>query len=82
MMNDAELALVVEDLQALIGLSVSGLWQPARDRVVVGIGDRTHLLCVPRGPVARMHTIARRPRNPPRPFSFQGACRSRLRGRA
>ncbi|HHO54667.1 MAG TPA: DUF814 domain-containing protein [Deltaproteobacteria bacterium] len=80
-MNEAELACVVADLQALLGATVSGIWQPARDRVVVGLGDRCSLLLVPRGPVARMHSIHRRPRNPPRPFSFQGACRSRLRGR-
>ncbi len=28
-----------------------------------------------------MHSIHRRPKNPQKPFSFQGACRSRLRGR-
>lgn len=80
-MNEAELTRVVEDLQSLVGASLSGIWQPARDRVVLGLGDRCSLLLVPRGPVARMHSIHRRPKNPPRPFSFQGACRSRLRGR-
>ncbi|MBX2798793.1 MAG: NFACT family protein [Myxococcales bacterium] len=80
-MNEAELAAVVEDLQSAIGAPLSGLWQPARDRVVVGLSGGPLLLLVPRGPVARIHSIGRRPKNPPRPFSFQGACRSRLRGR-
>lgn len=79
--NEAELAAVVEDLQRAIGAPLSGLWQPSRDRVVVGLSNGPLLLLVPRGPVARFHSISRRPKNPPRPFSFQGACRSRLRGR-
>ncbi len=79
-MNDAELAAVASELERRVGLSASGLWQPSRDRVVLGLGDRTFLLMVPRGPLARVHTITRRPKNPPRPFSFQGACRAHLRG--
>lgn len=79
-MNDAELVRVIDALQARIGAPFSGAWQPARDRVVIGLGDH-HLLIVPRGPFARLHTIGRRPRNPPRPFSFQGALRAHLGGR-
>lgn len=79
-MNDAELAAVVAELQPLVGSSVSGLWQPSRDRVILGLADRLYLLMVPRGPLARLHTESRRPRNPSKPYSFQGACRARLRG--
>lgn len=79
-MNEAELSAVVDDLQSLVGTAYHNVWQPARDRVVVGLSDGTHLLLVPRGSHARVHPVRRRPKNPPRPFSFQGACRSRLRG--
>lgn len=78
-MNGEELVRVIGDLQRLVGIPVAGVWQPARDRVVLGIGD-DNLLLVPRGPHARVHTIAGRPRNPARPFSFQGACRAHLVG--
>ncbi|MFK7927185.1 MAG: NFACT family protein [Myxococcota bacterium] len=78
-LNDTELMHVVESLQPLVGRSVANVWQPARDRVVLGLGDRL-LLLVPRGPYARLHTVSSRPKNPANPFSFQGACRSMLRG--
>lgn len=78
-MNDSELDRVVLDLQDLAGSGISGVWQPRRDRVVLGLGDR-RLLLVPRGPYARLHTIRGRPRNPAHPFSFQGACRATLHG--
>jgi predicted ribosome quality control (RQC) complex YloA/Tae2 family protein len=77
--HEEELVRVVADLQRLVGQPVQGVWQPARDRVVIGIGDEL-LLLVPRGPHARLHTVRDRPKNPQRPFSFQGACRSRLVG--
>jgi len=79
-MNEAELAAVVDDLQSLVGAAYHNVWQPARDRVVLGLSDGTNLLMVPRGPLARLHPVRRRPRNPARPFSFQGAGRARLRG--
>jgi predicted ribosome quality control (RQC) complex YloA/Tae2 family protein len=79
-MNDAEIERVVNDLQYLVGASLQTLWQPARDRVVMGFSEGTLLLLVPRGPLARLHSVDRRPKNPPKPFSFQGACRSRLHG--
>lgn len=79
-MNDAEITAVAAELaQTLIGRSCTGAWQPARDRVYVGIGDKT-LLVVPRGPFARLHLVGARPRNPTRPFSFQGALRAHLTG--
>lgn len=79
-MNDAEIERVINDLQHLVGRPFQTLWQPARDRVVLGFGDGTLLLMVPRGPFARIHTVQGRPKNPPKPFSFQGACRARLHG--
>ena len=79
-MNHRELVLVASSLQRCFGASVHNVWQPTRDRVVVGLSDGTLLLLVPRGPYARMHSIRRRPKNPDRPYSFQGACRSHLRG--
>lgn len=78
--NDRELTHVVSDLQRLVGEPVTGAWQPRRDRVLIGLGD-AHLLLVPRGPWARLHTVRQRPANPKRPFSFQGALRAHLRGR-
>lgn len=78
-MNDREIERVVQSLGALVGEPVTGAWQPGRDRVLVGVGaDR--LLLVPRGPWARLHRVRQRPRNPPRPFSFQGALRAHLHG--
>jgi len=80
-MNRQELAKVTEALQRCVGRPFDSVWQPGRDRVVVGLGDGTLLLLVPRGPFARLHSLQRRPRNPPKPFSFQGACRAHLHGR-
>jgi predicted ribosome quality control (RQC) complex YloA/Tae2 family protein len=79
-MNDAEIEAVVAALQRCVGVPLEQVWQPARDRVVLGLADGTLILMVPRGTDARIHTIAERPRNPPKPFSFQGACRARLGG--
>lgn len=78
-LNETELTHVAEALQALVGAPVSGVWQPKRDRLVLGLGDR-YLLLVPRGPFARVHTVGARPRNPGNPFSFQGVCRAAIRG--
>jgi len=79
-MNERELAHVVEALQGIIGAPFDGAWQPARDRVVLGLGHGVRLLLVPRGPFARLTRARGRPRNPPRPFSFQGALRAHLGG--
>jgi predicted ribosome quality control (RQC) complex YloA/Tae2 family protein len=79
-MRDAELARVVESLQRHVGGQVGGAWQPSRDRVVLEVGGQLWLL-VPRGSFARFHSVSRRPKNPPKPFSFQGALRARLGGR-
>ncbi len=78
-MTDAELQWVVDHLQRWVGRPFTGAWQPARDRVVLGIGDGA-VLIVPRGPFARVHPVTSRPKNPPQPFSFQGALRARVRG--
>lgn len=78
--HEGELARVVADLQSLVGARLNDAWQPARDRVVLELGGRL-LLLVPRGPHARMHTLASRPANPKKPFSFQGALRSRIGAR-
>jgi predicted ribosome quality control (RQC) complex YloA/Tae2 family protein len=79
-MNQEELHRVVSSLQSCVGLRLQNAWQPARDRVVLGLSDGRFLVLVPRGPNARIHTLTRRPRNPQKPFSFQGACRAHLRG--
>ncbi len=79
-MNEAEIAAVCQDLQDLVGAALSEVRQPARDRLVLTLGS-THLLIVPRGPLARIHPVRTRPRNPKKPFSFQGACRAHLTGR-
>lgn len=79
-MDDGEIEGVVGELAELVGTPFAQVWQPARDRVVLGLGDGTLVLMVPRGVHARLHTVDARPRNPQRPFSFQGACRARLRG--
>jgi predicted ribosome quality control (RQC) complex YloA/Tae2 family protein len=78
-MNEAELERVVADLQHLVGARVSGVWQPRRDRLLIGLDD-TRLLLVPRGPHARLHSVVRRSRSPDNPFSFQGVCRASLIG--
>lgn len=78
-MADSELERVVPELAArLVGQRPASAWQPSRDSVVLGFQDGTRLLLVPRGPDARLHTVLRRPTNPPRPFSFQGALRAHL----
>ena len=79
-MRDTELAAVAADLLRCVGAPLSGVWQPSRDRVLLDVGG-TLLLLVPRGPYARVTSTARRPRNPPKPFSFQGALRAHLGGR-
>jgi predicted ribosome quality control (RQC) complex YloA/Tae2 family protein len=79
-MNEAEIEAVVGALQRCVGVPLDQVWQPARDRIVLGLADGTLLLLVPRGPDARFHSVAGRPRNPAKPFSFQGACRARLKG--
>jgi predicted ribosome quality control (RQC) complex YloA/Tae2 family protein len=80
-LSDSELEFLVPELaERLVGERIANTWQPARDRVVLGFQDGTRLLLCPRGPDARLHTILRRPTNPQRPFSFQGACRAHLSG--
>lgn len=78
-MNQTELNLIVEELHRSVGQPFTGAWQPRRDRALIGVGDRL-LLIVPRGPFARVHLTRARPKNPARPFSFQGACRAHLHG--
>lgn len=78
-MNEAELSRVVADLKGWVGRRMTGVWQPRRDRVLVGVGDAM-LLMVPRGAHARLHSVRARPRSPGNPFSFQGACRAGLGG--
>ncbi len=80
-LSDSELELLVPELaERFVGQRLSNTWQPARDRVVLGFFDGSRLLLCPRGPDARLHTVLRRPKNPRRPFSFQGACRAHLTG--
>lgn len=77
-MTEVELRHQVESLSRLVGRSLRHAWQPSRDRVLLGFDDGTVLLIVPRGQFARAHTCLGRPKNPQRPFSFQGALRARL----
>jgi predicted ribosome quality control (RQC) complex YloA/Tae2 family protein len=83
-MNDREIEAVVGELRDRLagdrGPGLQGAWQPTRDRVVLGFGDGSLLMIVPRGPFARLHLVRSRPANPPKPFSFQGACRAWLHG--
>jgi predicted ribosome quality control (RQC) complex YloA/Tae2 family protein len=79
-MHDAEIDAIAAELQGLLGRRLEGAWQPARDRVVLGLEGDALLLMVPRGPLARFHLISSRPKNPRAPFSFQGALRARLGG--
>lgn len=80
-MNAAELARVVEALQAHVGASFQAAYQPSRDRVLLRLEPGgVLLLLVPRGPFARLTQARGRPRQPPRPFSFQGALRAHLQG--
>lgn len=79
-MYEREIGEVVAEWQRLVGVPLADVWQPARDRLVVGWRDGTLGLMVPRGADARLHTIRSRPDNPARPFSFQGALRARLGG--
>jgi predicted ribosome quality control (RQC) complex YloA/Tae2 family protein len=76
----SELIPVVKDLQGLVGSPLTGVWQPKRDRLVIGLAGGL-LSLVPRGPYARLGKARNRPKNPQKPFSFQGACRKHLRGR-
>lgn len=78
-MNQPELQAIVSELTSFVGTPVSGAWQPRRDRLYLGLGER-FLLIVPRGPFARLHLEGRRLRSPRSPFSFQGACRAHLHG--
>ena len=80
-MNYSELKVVIQHLQDLVGQPFSGVWQPERERLVLGIGAKDFLLIVPIGPFSRVHTILKRPKNPSKPYSFQSACRAYLRGR-
>jgi predicted ribosome quality control (RQC) complex YloA/Tae2 family protein len=79
-MRDVELTQVIDTLQGLVGQASTGCWQPTRERFILGFSDGTLLLVVPRGPWARIHSVARRPKSPKNPFSFQGAIRARLLG--
>jgi len=80
-LSDSELNFLIPELAGrLVGQRLSNTWQPTRDRVVLGFQDGTRLLLCPRGPDARVHTLLRRPKNPDKPFSFQGACRAHLSG--
>ena len=79
--RESELRPVLEELaEKLVGKLLSNIWQPSRTEVVLGFSCGTMVLLCPRGPDARVHTVVRRPKNPKRPYSFQGACRAHLRG--
>lgn len=79
--RESEISLVLPELEdALVGRLLSQVWQPSRQEVLLGFASGDILLLCPRGPDARLHTVDRRPKNPKRPFSFQGACRAHLQG--
>ena len=67
-MNDEELAHVAEALRArLLGQGLQNVWQPARDRVVIGIGD-ARILVVPRGGHSFLGRRTEGPADTPRRF--------------
>lgn len=76
----SELKKVIDCLKRLDGESLSGVWQPQREQLILGFGSSRFLLLVPKGRFSRIHTISKRPTNPKQPFSFQGACRAYLKG--
>lgn len=78
-MNYAELQAVVATLQRLVGRSLGGAWQSEPHRMILDVGGDL-LLLVAKGE-CRLHTVPSRPKNPQKPYSFQGACRARLQGR-
>jgi predicted ribosome quality control (RQC) complex YloA/Tae2 family protein len=79
-MNNTELQVVVEALQSLVGAPFGGAWQPSRRQVVVAIGKDNLWTLIPKGDPPRFHPIQRRPKNPARPYSFQGALRAHISG--
>ena len=79
-MRATELQFVIQSLQRLRGSNLHGVWQPARDRFILGFNGQEFLLLKPSGQLPRVHTLSTRPANPGQPFSFQGACRAWLRG--
>ncbi|MCO4747590.1 MAG: NFACT family protein [Proteobacteria bacterium] len=76
-MHATELQAVFDELQRLVGQHRGQVWQPSRGEVVIEIGGE-RLLISPGGAFPRVHTITRRPKQPKRPFSFQGALRAHL----
>lgn len=80
-LNAAEVHAIVEELKSLEGTFLQGVFQPTRDRLLLGFAGAGHLLLVPRGPFARLHLVSERTASPKQPFSFQGACRAHLGGR-
>lgn len=76
-MHITELAHVLDELRACVGQHRGQIWQPARDQLVVEVGSSKILIITGSGR-ARVHLSTSRPRQPQKPFSFQGACRARL----
>lgn len=75
----AELRHVVSELKELCGAPIYDVWVPTRSCVILAIGRRK--LLIESYPVPRIHLVRTRPKNPAKPFSFQGLLRARLRGR-
>lgn len=74
-----ELRHVLADLQRLVGEPVHEAWVPSPTTLVLRVGGE--LLLLSTWPFARLHTVRHRPRNPAKPYSFQGLLRARLHGR-
>lgn len=80
-MYPSEFDLVVTDLQKLVGSFVDGAWVPRPDLLILELGSGSKMLHVEVYPVPRIHTLNRRPKNPLKPYSFQGLLRARFRGK-
>ena len=74
-----ELRHVVDDLAPLIGQPVVDAWVPSPHAVILGIGGGG-MLYLETWPWPRLHPVRTRPRNPAKPFSFQGLLRRRFAG--
>lgn len=78
-MNSSEVRSLATELQSLVGAPLRSVWQPDRDGLLLEVGSR--LVHIDVGVFPCVLLPDRRPAQPRRPFSFQGACRARLHGR-
>jgi len=78
-LNALDLTHILSELNALVGQFLVGAWQPDRERLYLGFsGGQT--LHIGLDLVPRVYFVEKRPKNPSKPFSFQGLLRARLLG--